>query len=81
MRVLICLLLLTSVVAAKEFQVTDQEQINIQAICDIASTNPNVGRDARASISSFCVSWEKRVRDANQEQAPQDGKELRKTPN
>ena len=81
MRVLVCLLLLTSVVVAKELQVTDQDQANIQAICDVASTNPNVGRDARASISGFCVAWEKRVRDANQEQAPQDGQGSKKTPN
>jgi len=73
MRVLLCLLSLISVALAKDFNVTDQDQTNIQVICDVASTNPNVSRDARATISNFCVGWEKRVTDSNKSQVSVDG--------
>ena len=64
MRWLIFLLALTSVAAAKELTVTDQEQSAIQQICDVASTNQNVTRDVRAGISQFCVVWAKKIAEA-----------------
>ena len=75
---LIILLLLISPAAAKDLAVTDQEQINIQAICDVASTNPNISRDIRANISAFCVQWNKQMTEAQQPDQPKvakDGKE------
>jgi hypothetical protein len=70
MRTLVLLLVTTTVAAAKELTVNEQEQINIQAICDVASTNPNVSRDIRASIAAFCVQWAKQTApDKDQQQS------------
>ena len=58
---LVILLLLTSLAAAKDLQVNDQEQTAIQQICDVASTNQNIPRDTRAGIAQFCVVWAKKI--------------------
>jgi hypothetical protein len=58
---LIILLALTSFASAKELTVNDQEQTAIQQICDVASTNQNIGRDVRAGIAQFCVVWAKKI--------------------
>jgi hypothetical protein len=46
---------------AHEFSVTDQEQVALQTICDIASVSTTVTREVRSQIAGFCVAWEKRV--------------------
>jgi len=58
---LVILLLLTSLAAAKDLSVNDQEQSAIQQICDVASTNQNIPRDTRAGIAQFCVVWAKKI--------------------
>jgi hypothetical protein len=61
----ILLALLVSVAFAKDFPVSDQDQQAIQSICDVAATSPNLPRDARANVASWCVQWEHRVQAAN----------------
>lgn len=70
MRYIFVLLLLSSPALAKDFPVTDQDQQNIQGICDVAAAAPALNRDMRAQVSGWCVSWEKRVSDANKPADP-----------
>lgn len=69
MRSFLLLLLLTSSALAADFPVNDQDQANIQGICDTAAASPSLNRDMRAGIASWCVAWEKRVAEAAK---PQD---------
>lgn len=63
-RVIAILCLLSAFASAKEFTVSDQDQSNIQGICDVAAASPALNRDIRANVSAWCVAWEKRVTDA-----------------
>lgn len=65
MRVLLILLAMTSMAAAKDFNVTDQDQLVVQQICDIAAMSPSPTREVRAQIGAWCVSWERRTQEAN----------------
>lgn len=65
MRFLMTLLLLSSPALAKEFSVSDQDQAAIQTVCDMAAASPSLNRDVRAQVAAWCVSWEKRIAEAN----------------
>lgn len=70
MRVLIALLLLASGYAlAKDFTITDQDQANIQGLCDAAALSPSLTRQVRASVAAWCVEWQKRVEEAAKPEA------------
>jgi hypothetical protein len=77
---LIILLMLTSLAAAKDLQVNDQEQTAIQQICDVASTNQNIPRDTRAGIAQFCVVWARKITSADTKVDPPDGKGPQEAP-
>ena len=68
MRALLLLLAATTTAIAGELTVSEQDQQNIQAVCDIAARSMELNREGRANISAYCVAWEKRVQDAK---APQ----------
>jgi hypothetical protein len=68
-RVIAILCLFSVSASAKEFLINDQDQSNIQGICDVAAASPALNRDVRANVSAWCVAWEKRVTDAAKEAA------------
>ena len=64
MKALLILLAAISPALAHDFSVNDQDQQNIQGICDAAASSPSLNRDLRANLAAWCVAWEKRVQDA-----------------
>jgi hypothetical protein len=68
-RVIAILCLLSVTASAKDFAVNDQDQSNIQNICDTASTAPSLTRNIRAAVAAWCVDWARRVDEAAKPQA------------
>ena len=64
MRALLLLLAATTTAFAGELTVNEQDQQNLQAVCDIAARSMELNREGRANIAAYCVAWEKRVQDA-----------------
>lgn len=69
-RLLLLLPLLSSLVVsnlakAKEFTITDQDQIAIQEICETAARSPASPIELNAGIAQWCIQWKQRVRQAN----------------
>lgn len=56
--------MLMTAAQATEFLVNDQDQQNIMAICDAAALSPNLNREARANVASWCLAWQKRMSEA-----------------
>ena len=63
-KFLVFFMLLSVPAVAKELTITDQKQATIQAICDVASTNPGISREIRAQIAAFCVEWDREIKQA-----------------
>lgn len=59
------MLMLTSPAMAKEFLVTDQDQANVTAICELGTRAPTLQVEAIAQIATWCVQWKQRVQSAN----------------
>jgi hypothetical protein len=60
---------------AKEFPVSDQDQVAILTVCDLAAQSPTVPRDMRANIAGFCLAWQRRIEAASAAPPPkEDGK-------
>lgn len=64
MRAIFALLLLTAPAAAADFSITDQDQTALQQICDIAARSGELNREQRAQVSSYCVVWANRIKEA-----------------
>lgn len=71
-------LLMVCPASAKEFSVSDQDQINVAAICEIAARASTIQLDAIAQIATWCSQWKQRVQAANApkpvEPAPEEKK-------
>lgn len=62
MRLLILAsLTLTVPASAAEFPVTDADQQNILAVCEIAARSASIPIEQTAGIAQFCVNWKARI--------------------
>lgn len=62
---LLATLLLASPAAAKDFQVTDEDQRAIAVMCQMAVKSPAVDIDTTASLANWCLQWRRRMQAAN----------------
>lgn len=64
MRSILFLLAFTGFAYGGDLTINDQDQQNIQGICDTAAASPALTRELRANLAAWCVAWEKRVQEA-----------------
>ena len=62
MRILAILLLSTVAASAADMTINDVDQSNIAQICTMAARNPNVDIQVTASVASWCVNWNSRMK-------------------
>ena len=55
---------------AKDFTVSDQDQMAVATICATAARSPAVSVDVNAQIANWCVQWSARMQAANAPSPP-----------
>lgn len=66
----VALLLATTSVQAKDFTVNDRNHANIDGLCAVAVKSPNISMEVTSRIRVMVLSWDQRMKAAEQPPPP-----------